>query len=246
MTNDDDRVLFMNAISSVRRSNLVDEVITQLRQMIESRDAQPGDRLPSEAEMAKSLGVGRSTLREAIRVLAHLGLVESRSGTGTFITGQHLRAVAETPDVSIHDLQQTLDFRYGVEVIACRLAAQNRSDSQMQEMKARWEACMALGSGDDYAEFAKRDYEFHRSVVAASQNPLLLKAYELGAEAIQRSSRTLLQLGPLQPMLHFHDALIESIEQQNQAEAEESVRQNFEDVGRRIRMFNESAPESSS
>lgn len=238
MTSNGDRPPF--AMRSVRRSNLVDEVIAQLRAQIERREARAGDRLPSEAEMARSLGVGRSTLREAMRVLAHLGLVESRSGTGTFLTGRHLRPVSGDRDVSIHELEQTLDFRYGVEVTACRLAALHRSEDQMQEMRTRWAACMALGASDAYAEFAERDFAFHRAVVAGAQNSLLLNAFDIGAEAIQRASRALLQLGPLEPMLHFHDALIESIARQDADAAESAVRENFDDVRRRIRMFEDS------
>ncbi len=228
---------FLSDINSVRRSNLVDEVIVQLRDMIESRKGQAGDRLPSEAEMAKSFGVGRSTLREAIRVLAHLGLVESRSGSGTFITGQTVRAVQQDRHVTLRELRHTLDFRYGVEIVACKLAAASRSESQMTDIRASWSACSALDVRDDYDGFARRDYAFHRAIVAASQNRLLLGAFESAAEDIQRASRTLLQLGPIESMLHFHDDLVNAIARREVDGAEQAVRKNLDDVGRRIRML---------
>lgn len=225
------------ALVNVRRTTLVDEVIAQLSGMIAARPASGGDRLPSEAEMAKSLGVGRSTLREAIRVLSHLGIVESRSGTGTFVTGRHLRPSSPSPDLSETDMREVLDFRYGVELVACRLAAERRTDMQMKAIRDAWSACITLTGSESHVEFARRDYEFHRSVVAASANRLLVKSYEFGAETICRMSELLLQLGPLQPMNAFHDALIHAIEAKDGQAAEDAARENFDEVAVRLRLF---------
>jgi GntR family transcriptional regulator, transcriptional repressor for pyruvate dehydrogenase complex len=237
MTKEGSSSPYAGVLMSVRRTNLVDEVIARIRAMIEARDPAAGDRLPSEAEMAKGLGVGRSTLREAIRVLAHLGLVESRNGTGTFVTGRHLQSMQSGDGVSIEEMQQVLDFRYGVELVACRLAAERRSSAQMQAIRDRWAACMALAGTDDHAEFASRDYGFHNAVVLAASNELLSSAYAAAGDKIRRSSQALLELGPLGAMDHFHDALIKAIHARDGQAATKAARQNFDDVAVRLRLL---------
>ena len=72
-------------LKSVPRQQVVDGVIAQLEAQIEAGAFAVGDRLPTEPELMAQLGVGRSTVREAVRALAHVGLVEVRQGAGTFV-----------------------------------------------------------------------------------------------------------------------------------------------------------------
>src|SRR5690606_8296077 len=72
-------------IGAVQPNHLVDQVLSALRVALENEVYKPGDKLPSEARLAAEFGVGRSTVREALRVLSHLGLVETWSGKGTFV-----------------------------------------------------------------------------------------------------------------------------------------------------------------
>src|SRR5919198_5010069 len=73
------------ALSSLRRGPLVELVAAQLREQVASGAWPVGSRLPTEAELGRQLQVGRSTLREAVRVLVHVGLLETRQGAGTFV-----------------------------------------------------------------------------------------------------------------------------------------------------------------
>jgi len=73
------------SFESVRRPQLVDEVIGQLRERFASGDFEVGDTIPSESALIAELGVGRTTLREAIRVLEYAGILEVRRGSGTFV-----------------------------------------------------------------------------------------------------------------------------------------------------------------
>ena len=72
-------------LASTRRTGLVDQVISQLRAQIDSGEWGVGDRIPTESELSDQLEVGRNTVREAVRALAHAGLLEIRQGAGTFV-----------------------------------------------------------------------------------------------------------------------------------------------------------------
>jgi len=73
------------SLTSTRRSGLVDQVIDQLRQAIADGEWPVGQRIPAEPELVAALGVGRNTVREAVRALSHAGLLEVRQGDGTFV-----------------------------------------------------------------------------------------------------------------------------------------------------------------
>jgi DNA-binding FadR family transcriptional regulator len=89
-------------LPKVPRTSLVDEVIAAMRAMLSEDAWSPGTKLPSEQQLGRELGVGRSTVREALRVLEHLGLVESRSGLGTYVTERGGAARGRAPDAAGH------------------------------------------------------------------------------------------------------------------------------------------------
>src|SRR5260221_8638072 len=78
----------MNKSTPLQRHNLADAVVSKLQQQLSLGEYQPGQKLPSEPELMRQFGVGRSTIREAIRILANTGLVSVQQGSGTFVESQ--------------------------------------------------------------------------------------------------------------------------------------------------------------
>src|SRR5262249_42925708 len=144
----------------VPRTSLVDEVITAMRAMLREEAWSPGSKLPSELQLGRELGVGRSTVREALRVLEHLGLVESRSGLGTYVTERGLPKgelhYPQTPAA----LQELYEFRRAIEVPAARLAAERRTKQDIARMRDAWAKCASAVERDSADEFARLDYRF--------------------------------------------------------------------------------------
>jgi DNA-binding FadR family transcriptional regulator len=176
-------------------------------------------------------------VREALRVLGHLGVVESRTGLGTYVTGRSMPQGRvehpRTPEV----LTELFEIRRAIEIPAARLAAERRSDEQMQRIKNAWSACEEAVIADSADEFARLDYLFHLAIVEATQNRFLVDAYRGLATAFAGYVNTILAQGPLRSMLHFHDDLIDAIARRDPEAAEQAVEENFVETDIRMRLL---------
>src|SRR3954451_13767940 len=121
-------------LAAARPSGLVDHAIDQLRQSITSGEWPVGTRIPTEPGLATALGVGRNTVREAVRALAHSGILEVRRGDGTYV-----RATSEISAAIRRlcgpELREVLQVRRTLEVEGARLAAASRTDEEVAELR---------------------------------------------------------------------------------------------------------------
>ncbi|OIV38469.1 GntR family transcriptional regulator [Mangrovactinospora gilvigrisea] len=160
------------------RHSLVDHAIEQLRAELAAGTWPVGSRIPTEHELAEHLQVGRNTVREAVRVLAHTGLLRSRQGEGTFVvsTVDPESALAAMRRAGIRDV---LEVRVALETDAARLAAVRRTPDDLAAMRA------ALADEQDVLdEFGPGgsgtidpDLAFHTALVDAAHNPALSGVY---------------------------------------------------------------------
>jgi DNA-binding FadR family transcriptional regulator len=178
--------MFCMPLTTTPRTKLVDQVIDQIRQLVGSGEWPVGQRIPNEGELVKSLGVGRNTVREAVRALAHSGILEVRQGDGTYV-----RATSEVSGALRRlcgsELRDILQVRRALEVEGARLAAANRTAedvSRMEELLSRRDESVGVG---ETAEFAMVDTEFHLAVVSSSHNEMLTALYRGLVEAITAS-----------------------------------------------------------
>lgn len=173
-------------LATTRRAGLVDQVIEQLRTAVAQGDWPLGTRIPTEVELGEQLGVGRNTVREAVRALAHTGLLEVRQGDGTYV-----RATSEVSGAIRRlcgdELREVLQVRRTLEAEGARLAALSRTDEDIAELRsllARREVELHERRWED---FAHTDAEFHMAVVHASHNGLLTELYRGLTEVITAS-----------------------------------------------------------
>jgi DNA-binding FadR family transcriptional regulator len=135
-----------------------DRAASGIRALIVSREYEAGERLPSERELAEQLGVSRPALREGIRRLRSGGVLESRRGSGTYVS--HI------------DLAGVYDIRARLEPLAAERAALQRSEAELEQMRARID--LMRERIDDPEAFNQADAEFHSLVSEASRSPVLL------------------------------------------------------------------------
>lgn len=161
---------------TTRRTCLVDQVIDQLRASVTGGEWPVDSRIPPEPELAEALGVGRNTVREAVRALAHAGILEVRQGDGTYV-----RATSEVSGAVRRlcgpELRDVLQVRRCLEVEGARLAAAARTDEDLAELRAllkRRDGHQQQGRDED---FARADTDFHLAVVRAAHNPVLTELY---------------------------------------------------------------------
>ena len=173
-------------LATTRRAGLVDQVIEQLRTAVTQGEWPIGERIPTETALVEQLGVGRNTVREAVRALAHTGILEVRQGDGTYV-----RATSEVSGAIRRlcgsELREVLQVRRTLEVEGARLAAVSRTEDEVAGLRAlleRREAALREGRWED---FARTDTEFHCAVVRAGHNGLLTELYRGLTEVVTAS-----------------------------------------------------------
>ncbi|HEX5114535.1 MAG TPA: FCD domain-containing protein [Pseudonocardiaceae bacterium] len=174
------------ALTATRRTGLVDQVIEQMRQAIRDGDWAVDQRIPPEPELVSVLGVGRNTVREAVRALAHAGLLEVRQGDGTFVraTSEISGALRRMCGTELREVRQV---RLLLEVEAARLAATHRSDADVTVLAATLAERDAAVRETRWADAVDADARFHREVVGCAGNSLLTELY-LGMTEVIRAS----------------------------------------------------------
>lgn len=178
-------------MGSVNRESLSDQVSRLLLERIQAGEWSVGDKLPGETTLAPQLGVGRSTMREAIRQLAGRGVLVSRQGAGVFL---HALVPADDWDslVMRTNIVAVLEARIAIECEAAALAATRRTDEDLGGIRA------ALASRDltrtGIGARVDADTAFHRSIVVASHNPLLLELFDTFAARSREAMVQMLEL----------------------------------------------------
>ncbi|MBD3655570.1 MULTISPECIES: FadR/GntR family transcriptional regulator [Marinobacter] len=205
-------------LERVARGSLVDTALESLRGAIESGQWSLGEKLPVEAELADSLGVSRNTVREAVRVLVHVGMLETRQGDGTYVRalkdrGETLRRIEHAR------LRDQLEVRAMLETEAARLAAERRTAEDVAIMTEALDRRARASA--DVTERIRHDERFHHALVAAAHNPALTEIYDYFAHAVSRTiERTELDADLPEPSQEDHELLLAAIRRQDSAQAE--------------------------
>jgi len=155
---------------------LTDEAITQLRAMIQSGKLPPGARLPAEHQLAAQMGISRSGVREAVKVLEAARVLEVRRGDGTFVTSLAPTLLLEGLGFAVELLQgdtllEVMEVRRLLEPAATGLAAQRITDEQLDELASAVQTMVDAAS--DPEQLMAADVAFHRAVVASTGNETL-------------------------------------------------------------------------
>jgi len=165
----------MSGLTTIEKTSVKDQTLEQLKNYILSGVVRLGERLPSERALADALGVGRYSVREALKVLEAVGLVESRMGEGTFLTtntgasfGRILGLSFATWGGTIIEL---LDARKMIEAEAARAAADRATAEEIGLIEAELKTMQA--NMDRVQAYLKADFNFHRRIGQASQNAII-------------------------------------------------------------------------
>lgn len=188
----------------------MDQVIGQLRAAISDGEWPVGERIPTEAALAETLGVSRNTVREAVRALAHSGLLEVRQGDGTYV-----RATSEVSGAIRRlcgsELREILQVRRGLEVEGARLAATARTEKDLRRLTKLLAARNRVQGVEQSDEFARADAEFHLAVVHCGHNALLTELYRGIIEAVTASVAATSHDHLAERVTIGHDALVQAI-----------------------------------
>lgn len=155
-------------------ASLVDQAIDGMRGLLDSGEWVVGTRIPPEPALAAALGVSRNTVREAVKALAHLGLLQVRRGDGTYVVATTEVQALMRRQLDRVEIAHLLEVRHMIEVRAAGLAAQRRTAADL----ATLDEVLARRAQVTGAEFVRADVAFHVAVVEAAHNPLLSELYQ--------------------------------------------------------------------
>lgn len=195
---------------------VTDEAITKIKQMIVSGDLRPGDRLPREADLAERLGLSRNSLREAVKALSLIHVLDVRQGDGTYVTsldpGLLMGAMEFVVDFQQDDtVLHFLEVRRIIEPAATAMAALRMSVQAIVDLRGQLDEVAAAPTIDD---LVAADLEFHRSVAAGCGNPVIGSLLDSLSGPTQRARvwRGLTQTGAVDRTIAEHRAIVDAIE----------------------------------
>src|SRR6266478_6003291 len=195
------------AVSPAKNGLMTEQVVIQVRDMIREGKLKPGDRLPSEREFAKRLGISRASLRAGLRFLAAMGVLTSRHGSGTYIAegppvldSEPLRMLAALHGFTYEEL---FEARRLLEVGLAGLAAEHAGDDHLATMAE--EVAEMYAALNDPQEYLIHDIRFHRAVAAASSNPILAALMDMvSAVKYERRRETVSRAKDLKESVAMH------------------------------------------
>jgi DNA-binding FadR family transcriptional regulator len=194
---------------------VTDNAIDKIKEMIVSGELRPGDRLPKEAVLADRLGLSRNSLREAVKALSVIRVLDVRQGDGTYVTSlePQLLLDALTFVVDFHRDDTVLEFlevRRILEPAATAMAARLMTDGDVAKLRAVLDE---LGDEPTIEALVANDLEFHRQIAAGSGNNVLCSLIESlsGPTTRARIWRGLTQEGAVARTREQHVAILEAI-----------------------------------
>jgi GntR family transcriptional repressor for pyruvate dehydrogenase complex len=221
----------------IERRKTYELVAERLTEEISSRILNPGDLLPPERELVAAFGVGRSSVREALRILESRGLIENR-GNGTFAVaafrnplnrGFHLLLAADEADTS-----ELFEVRRILEGESAALAATRRRNTDLRAMTA---AVDAMEAGlDSEQSFIEADLRFHLRIAEATRNRVVVHLMHAIRELLQRSLSSSYHIpGSPERAVELHRLILEAIAAKRPEDARQRMQEHVSRVERDIR-----------
>jgi GntR family transcriptional repressor for pyruvate dehydrogenase complex len=219
-------------LEPIRRSSLVSEVVTLLREVIETKGLEPGQRLPTEAELVQSLEVSRPVLREAISRLESLGLVKVRRGVGMFVgdrdsLGGCLKLVRTALAVSPRGRAQLVELLSALQHYAVRRVAEVATEADVAELRRLTDESARPGLSQNEAE--GMEWAFHRRLAAITGNEPILNVmtvlqHFIGGDGQQPAPRPRDRAASLR----LRRAIVDAVRRGDAEAAEAAMRGNTE------------------
>jgi DNA-binding FadR family transcriptional regulator len=223
-------------LTASHRPVLVDEITDKLREMIHSGEWPLQRKIPAEPELMAGLGVSRGTLREAIKALAHSGMLEVRRGDGTYVRATSEMSGAAQRMYKDHTQEHILEVRVGLDTQAARLAARNATADHVAAMRALMDVRRNAWNSEDYPAWAQADWDFHVLVAQASGNPLLHELYVSFGAVFHADLLRQQRRGGFNGLPdEGHGELVDAIGAHNEAAAVDSVNRNLNSCAESLR-----------
>ena len=210
-------------LKKVSSESVVQQVINALTDAMINRELRPGDKIPTEAEMAENMGVGRNSIREAIKILVYLGVLEIRRAEGTFVCEGFSESMIDPMIYGIildkeDSYENLMELREMIEVGVLQLAMAKVQEEELKSLKEKLgHMKTAIEAGSENVENAFwADNEFHDAICNIGKNPMVNKINQV-VRVLTYSMRfttveTMIKTGRGQELYEAHQKIYEMIE----------------------------------
>lgn len=174
-------------LKKVKQKTVVDQVMDQIKELIASGEYKPGDKIPTEMELAKDFGLGRSSIREAIKIFNYLGVLESRAAIGTIVRERSqisTEALTWSLLLGEDEFEEMIDLRGAIELrCMCKLSREIEKDTDeakelISSLEDIVEKMKSASSRKDYVKISDLDLNFHLLIIDSTGNELFKSLYE--------------------------------------------------------------------
>lgn len=223
-------------INPIQKINAVEQVFEQMQNLLIDGTWKPGDKLPSENELSDAFGVSRMTIRQSMQKLKALGLIETRTGSGSYV-----REVS--PEDSLNELiplmyigkpSQThvFQFREMIDSDSVRLATLMADSAGIKQLEKILDLMKKAAAADDLDAFSEYDLKFHMQIVQMTKNPMIIKAYDILINVLTESMRSVIDKMKYKPALNYHKRILDAMKKKDEILAEqlmhEHIKQNYQ------------------
>lgn len=224
-------------LTTVTRTTLTADICRKLANHLIRGDWQEGDKIPAERELCQRLGVGRASLREALKALEIMGLIETRLGDGTYVCKRSeffarplLWAIASSGEAEAHELSEA---RKLIEVELAGLAAERATEEELKMIGSYLD--QMAEAGEDARKFLQADISFHIAIAEAGHNAILFNALLLIRNLMQRWIGGALTVPGVQDKaLTQHKRILHAITKRDSAKARAAMQGHLEEMSRHL------------
>lgn len=220
-------------IKPIERSTLPDKIIEQIKNTIIEGRLQPGDRLPSERELAERFSVGRTTVREALKALSYAGIIKKvREGTiiNRNISNFFIDSLTQMLILRHLDFEDLFETRKILEVKLAGLAAQRATIEDIEMIGNILKEMNEKANHNPY-EFITEDIKFHEAIAETAQNRVLYEIFIAVRLLLRKAQEEVIKYpGIMKRSLKYHQQIFEAIKKQNVSKAKRAMFDHLDDV----------------
>jgi len=207
------------------------KVIAYIKTMISESSLQPGDKLPTERELADTLSVGRYSIREALRIMDNMGMIESRQGSGNYLVSNIGKNLAESVNMMLMVKQvnylEISQLRRAIELYAYGCSINSLTPERINEMQQILEAMNITSE----TKRAKLDKQFHDAIILGSNNNLIISIMESLSEVCQVFIEKVIHNSSIEvkeKLMETHIEMLQYLREKNIAKGNNAINQHYD------------------
>ena len=228
----------------MKRRSLIDTIVEEIKSKILSGEYKCGDMLGSQDELARAMGVSRASLREALKRLEMMGLVESKQGLGTFLKqiepSDFMNPLSSFIVIDKSSAFDLLEARRHIEGSLAAMASSRASKDDIKTLEEILNSMRELSAANAIEEFVEQDVQFHYAIARASNNNIMIKIAEILRDLLTQLISKVFHNDPdnlaitLDHTIDFHQRIFEAIKNRDADSARRLMEEHIKDVKKKV------------